>query len=375
MTTETPTRPMRRRSSSRRRRLANATLIAAFLTACAGNDPATTEPGSDPTRSEVAVPIATGDIPGATDAPPAAVLTVEDSSTAEPGDVVVETRSEIGPRALDIEAAMMMVVDSIDVSGDDILVRLRVVNGSDQIFNVGVAHTWYGPLLEIRDNHDNTYRALAVEPAGVDSHSVSHMRFRLEGPFDPDAEEFTVELATNGGRLTTDLIAAPDGDVVRWWSTSPAVTFTDVVVSDQDNRSVQVLDVADRGTHLDVSIRASDASSAGFSIPDDVSATLTLADGTKLKPLQFERMETRQASQFTGVLRFLGTLPTGSRALSLNMAGIDVEIPLDCRDAACPARSPIEPRFAELPALPDLLHFMVKTEPLPTSTITIVPEG
>ncbi len=343
MTTGTPTRPMRRRSTSRRRRLANAMLIAAFLTACAGNDPATTEP-------------------------------VEDSSTAEPGDVVVETRSEIGPRALDIEAAMMMVVDSIDVSRDDILVRLRVVNGSDQIFNVGVAHTWYGPLLEIRDNRDNTYRSLAVEPAGVDSHSVSHMRFRLEGPFDPDAEEFTVELATNGGRLTTDPIAAPDGDVVRWWSASPAVTFSDVVVSDQDNRSVQVPDVADRGTHFDVSIRANDAS-AGFSIPDDVSATLTLADGTKLTPLQFEQTVTRQAGQLTGVLRFLGTLPTGSGALSLNMAGIDVEIPLDCRDAACPAQSPIEPRFAELPVLPDLLHFMVKTEPLPTSTITIVPKG
>lgn len=288
MTTQTRTQPMRRRSSPRRRRLAGALLVAVVVSACAGRDSATTESGSDPVRSDP-TPIETD------------VVTVGDSTTTEAGDVVVETRNEIGPRALDIEAAMMMVVDSIDVSDDDIFVRLRVVNGSDEFFNVGVEDTLYGPLVEMHDDRGHTYPARAVEPAGVESHSVSTMRFRLEGPLDPGAEEFTVELATNEGRLATEPIAVPDGDAVRWLSESPAVTFSDLVVSDRDDRTVQVLDVVDRGTHLDVSIRASDAS-AGFSIPDDASATLTLADGTELPPLQLDRMETEQTNEFTGVI-------------------------------------------------------------------------
>lgn len=318
--------------------LAAALLLAALLSACAGSE--------------------------ATEASPSAVV--------ESGEVVVESRSEIGPRALDIDAAMMLVVDALDVSGDDIFVRVRVVNGSDQFLNVEDEDDLYGPLLVIRDDRNNAYLARAVEPAGVDSYTVGSMRFRVDGPFDPVAEEFTVEVATSRGRLATEPIAAPDGDAVRWLTESPTVLFSDLVVRDQDNRTVHVTGIVDRGTHIDVSVEASDPS-AGFSIPDDVSATLTLADGTELESLVvLDPPSILQSNEFGGVLRFLGAVPAGPGALTLTMAGIDIEIPLNRAAAADRAQAEtIEPPFADPPRLPDLLHFDVTPELLSTTTITI----
>ena len=332
MTTATST------SSRTPRPLASALLIAAVLSACAGSE--------------------------ATEASPSAVV--------ESGEVVVESRSEIGPRALDIDAAMMLVVDALDVSGDDIFVRVRVVNGSDRFLNVEDDDDLYGPLLVIRDDRDNAYLARAVEPAGVDRYTVGSMRFRVDGPFDPVAEEFTVEVATSRGLLATEPIAAPDGDVVRWLTESPTALFSDLIVTDQDNRTVRVTGIVDRGTHIDVSVEVRDPS-AVFSLPDDVSATLTLADGTELESLVvLDPPAILQSNEFSGVLRFLGAVPAGSGALTLTMAGIDIEIPLDRAAAAYPTQAgTIEPPFADPPRLPDLLHFDVNPELLSTTTITI----
>ena len=305
------------------------------------------------------------------DAPPPEVVSVDGSSDNEPDELVVESRVEIGPRALDIDAAMMLVVDALDVSGDDIFVRVRVVNASDQFLNVEDEDNLYGPLLVIRDDRDNTYPARAVEPAGVASYTVGDMRFRVDGPFDPDAEDITVEVATSRGILATEPIAAPDGGVVRWLTESPAVRSFDSAVGDQDDRTVRVTGIVDRGTHLDVSVEASDPS-AGFSIPDDVSATLTSADGTELESLVPDPSAILQTNEFGGVLRFLGMLPAGSAALTLTVAGVDIEIRLDKAAAAVPALSgTVEPPFADPSRLPDLLHFDVHPEPLPTTTITI----
>lgn len=361
MTTRTSTRPTASRSSHVSPfhvGLASALFVAVVLAACAGGGAATTETASDPARSETR-----------SSASSETIVTEDVAGTSR--DVVAETRSEIGPRALDVDAAMMLVVDALDLSGDDIFVRVRVVNGSDQFLNVEDENDLYGPLLVIRDDRDNTYPARAVEPAGVGSYTVGRMRFRVDGPFDPRADEFTVEVATSRGRLTTDPIAVPEGGVVRWWTESPPMHFSDRAVGGQDARTVHVTDIVDRGSHIDVRVEASDPS-AGFSIPDDVSATLTLADGSEFASLVLDPSAVLQTDEFGGVLRFLGTVPDGSDALMLSIAGMDVEIQLERASAGAPAQSTaIEPPFADPPRLPDLLHFDVHPEPLPTTTITI----
>ncbi|MGA9275789.1 hypothetical protein [Ilumatobacter sp.] len=316
-------------------------LIAAVLSACAGS-------------SDSATPATTGSTT---------------ASTIEAGDGVAEIRSEIGPRAFGGDDAMM-VLDSIDVSGDDIFVRLRVVNGSDRFLNVGVQDTWYGPLLEMRDSLGNTYPARAVEPDGVEAYSVGDLRLRLAGPLDPEAEEFALELATDRGTLVTDAIPVPTGDGVRWWVESPPMDFADPAVGGRGGRTVEVLDVVDRGSHLDVSFRAVDDSTE-FDLPHDAIATLTLADGTEIPSIPFEHVATENSGMFSGVLRFLGTT-TGSDALSLNVAGVDVEIPPDCGDEDCrplSSASATEPPLAVGAVLPELLHQIRTTEPLPPSSV------
>ena len=353
-----------------RGRLSGVILVATLLSACAGSGSASTRSGSDPVSSD-ATPGAS-DVAATTDdsSPPDAVaVTVEAQSDTGSDDVDTENRQEIGPRVLDADGTVMMVVDSLDVSGDDILVGLRVVNGSDGFLNVSVDYTRYGPLLVVRDDRGNTDSSLAIEPAGIESHQIGRLGFRLHGPFDPDATEFTVELATNRGLLTTEPIPAPASDVVRWWRESPPMTFSDLAGTDHD-RTIQVEQVVDRGTHVDVSVRATDGS-AGFSIPDDTHATLTMSDGAELESLPPDPLAPDQAAQqvdaFTGILRFVGTLPTGAEAITLHLAGVDVDIPL----AAQPPSTTDDPPLADLPGLRDLLDRKLTTEPLPTSTITI----
>jgi hypothetical protein len=318
MTTTTPTSRQRSLRSRRRQLLVSTLLIATIVAACAGSDPATSES--------------------------------------------VETRTQIGPRAIDIDRKMMMVVDSIDASNEDIRVRIRVANLSDQPLDVGVDDTIYGPLLTIRDDLENAYPAIAVEPAGIYSHSIGRFDLRLVGPFDPDAADFTVELATQRGTLITNQVPALDGDSVQWWSETPAVLFPDLSISGQDGRTVRVLDVADRGTHLEVSIEANDTSTE-FSGPADERATLTLADGTELESLPPDSSGTHQADTMTGVLRFPGALPTQLEPLVLNIAGLNVKIP----PTQWPSAS-AEPSLAGLAQLPDLVHAKIFNDPLPIST-------
>jgi hypothetical protein len=337
------TRPQRTRS---RQKLGSALLVAAVVSACSGNGDATTET-------------------------PSTVVTVADPPNTETSGADTDIPREIGPRALDVDAAVMMVVDAIDVSGDDLFVRVRVVNASDQFLNVEANDALYGPLLVMSDNRDNVYPARAVEPAGVDVYSVGQMRFRFDGPMDSDAEEITFEISTSRGRFRTEPTAVPDGGIARWWIESPTIAFSDLVVSDGDNRIVQVVEIADRGTHIDLTVQASDASD-GFALPGDVKAELTLDDGTTLESLPFSSSAARQSNEFTAVLRFLGTLPSEPGALTLHMAGVDLEIPLNCANAACLEQPPaIEPAAAASPRLPDLLDLIVKPEPLPTSTISL----
>jgi hypothetical protein len=329
-----------------RRKLASAVLLVGVVSACAGNDDAAPE-----TRSSV--------------------VTVPDPPNTESSDADSDTPDEIGPRALDADEGVMMVVDAVDVSGDDLFVRVRVVNASDQFLNVEPSDALYGPLLVMSDNRDNIYPSRAVEPAGVDSYSVGEMRFRFDGPLDPEAEQIAFEIGTSRGRLATEPTAVPDGGVARWWIVSPAFVFSELVVSDGDNRTVQVVDIADRGTHLDLTVQASDPSD-GFALPADVNAELTLDDGTTLNSLPFSPPAAPRSNEFSAVLRFLGTLPTEPGSLILHVAGVDIEITLDCVDPGCPEQPPaLEPTAASSPRLPDLLDLIVKPEPLPTSTITL----
>lgn len=331
-----------RHIGSGRRRMVSGLVVTALLSACTGSGSST----------------------GSTDPPVRSEATAAD-------DEVAETQREVGPRALDIEAGLMMVVDAVDVSGDDMFVRVRVVNASEKFVNVQEESGLYGPLLVIRDDHDNSYPARAVEPAGVHASSVGEMRFRIDGPLDPAAQEITFEIATTVGRLETTPIAVPDGGVARWLTESPIVTFAEPVLGERGNRAVQVLDIADRGTHLEVTTRVRDESEE-LTIPGDVSATLTSADGIAFTSLPLDSRRPEQSTEFTGVLRFLGTLPTEGGVMTLRMAGVDVEIELPCAQRSCPEPSTsaqTELPFAISARLPDLLHFDVKPHPLPGTTI------
>ncbi|NND74319.1 MAG: hypothetical protein HKN44_04875 [Ilumatobacter sp.] len=307
---------------------------------------------------------ATTDGVPATTAPPSSDVVVTTRIT-EPPVADVETRHQIGPRAIDVDRAMMLVVDSIDTSGDDIFIRVSVVTLGDEAVDVGVDDAIYGPLLELRDDLGNRYPARAVEPAGVYGHSVGRFDLRLEGPFDPAGTELTVELATQRGLLTTAPVEALAGDAVQWWSESPPVSFAEPVVGSLDDRTVEVLEVVDRGTHLDVSFRAS-APSSGFA-PGDVRATLTLSDGTELTaiPPDVDAAAAAQPRAMSGVLRFPGTLPIESEAVLLSIAGIDIQIP-----AVPHGSTAAEPPVAGLPQLPGLIHAKIFNDPLPPSSVT-----
>lgn len=346
----------------------------AVLSACSAGESSTPESTADP------VPPATP--PAPTDPTTTAadtsttivgttIVGTSPTGTAPPADtrVVEEFRREIGPRALDVDASMMMVLDSIDMSGDDLFVRLRVVNASDRFLNVEAEETRYGPLLELHADDGATYLARAVEPIGVDVFSIGQLRLRLDGPFDRDAEEFTIEINTSRGRLMTEPIPTPTGDIVRWWTEAAPVAFDDPPAATRDDRIVEVFAVVDRGTHVDVAIRAVDEG-GGFDVPADATATLHLPDGTELRSLPIADTTGGSGEQFDAVLRFVGRVPAGSGSVALRVAGVEVEIPLSCDRAVC-ADAAIEPPHAAPSRLPDLLHQYLTTDPLPASTLTV----
>ena len=78
----------------------------------------------------------------------------------------------------------------------------------------------------MRDDLGNAYAAKSVEPAVVEGWSVTHFDLRVNGPFDPEASKFTVEIATTSGLLTTEPAPAPVGDVAQWWTEAPPVPPT-----------------------------------------------------------------------------------------------------------------------------------------------------
>ena len=102
---------------------------------------------------------------------------------------------------------------------------------------MGVQGTIYGPLLVMRDDRDNLYESLAVEPAGVPGRRVADLSFRLTGPLDPDATSFTLELATQRGRLTSPTAPLPTHDGIRWRIDDPTAatpTSTDTNPDESD---------------------------------------------------------------------------------------------------------------------------------------------
>lgn len=138
------------------------------------------------------------------------------SSILVDADRSIELRDETGPSADVPDHDMAMMVDAVEVDGDHILVRLRVVNRDDGYLDLGVQGTRYGPLLVMRDDRDHVYEGRAVEPAGIPGERVADLSFRLDGPLDPDAETFTLELTTQRGPILSPSEALPEGDGVRW---------------------------------------------------------------------------------------------------------------------------------------------------------------
>lgn len=305
-------------------------------TACAGSDAATTESVADSSRVE-----------------DPAITVVDD----------VEFRSEIGPRVFDVERSMMLLVDSIEVSEDSIHISARVVNLGEEGFDVGAEDTRYAPLVVLRDDLGNTYPALANEPAGVRAASVSHFELRLEGPLDPDATELTVELTTNKGLLTTEPFPTLQGGAIRWWSEAPPVPLSDVIAGDQGAPALEVLELVDRGTHLDVSFQASGAA-AEVSGTGEVRATLT-GEETELESLTVTGEEPHESGSIDGVLTFPGALPIGSDTVTLNVNDITLEIP-----TTQPSSGAAEPPFADLARLPDLINAKINNRLLPPSIVT-----
>lgn len=142
-------------------------------------------------------------------------------------DGQIEFRDEVGPHVEAPDRAMAMTVDAVETAGDHVLIRLRVENSDDGYLDMGVQGTIYGPLLVMRDDRDNMYESLAVEPAGVPGRRIADLSFRLTGPLDPDATRFTLELATQRGPLTSPTAPLSTQDGVRWRIDDPtAATLT-----------------------------------------------------------------------------------------------------------------------------------------------------
>lgn len=277
----------------------------------------------------------------------------------EPAESVGQI-ARIGPRTMDAAREMMVIIDSIVDSDDDIRVRMRIVNLGEEPFDVGAEDTFYAPLIVLVDDLGNSYPGVAVEPAGIDGRSVGHFDLRVDGPLDPDASQFTVEVTTIRGPIATPPAPAPVGDAAQWLVETHAVAMS--TEADDGDRSVTVLDVADLGTHVAVSVRVSDPS--GLAMPDDLRATLRSADATSLEALP-PTVSAGRHTALSAVLRFPGTLPFEAGPLTLSVAGVDVEIP----DMGSPAeRTGDDTAFADVARLPELIHARIDVEPLPTST-------
>lgn len=149
----------------------------------------------------------------------------DDDATTEARSTVgsaIDFRDEVGPQVDAPDRAMAMTVDAIDITGDDILVRLRVSNSDDGYLDLGVEGTIYGPLLVMRDDRGSVYESYAVEPAGIPGRRIADLSIRLAGPLDRDATSFTLELATQRGPLTSPAATLPERDGIRWRVDDPA---------------------------------------------------------------------------------------------------------------------------------------------------------
>lgn len=174
----------------------------------------------DRRRSAVAAAVAAASIvPACADDGPSRSGPTTEPSGGDPA--AVERRAEPGPVAIAPDHAMSMVLDALEVVGDDIFVRLRVVNGLDRFLDIGVTDSRYGPLLVMTDDLGNRYPAEAVEPIGIHPSSIGHLRLRLAGPLHADATTFSLEVPTDRGPLTSESAPTPSGAAVAWWITPP----------------------------------------------------------------------------------------------------------------------------------------------------------
>ena len=108
----------------------------------------------------------------------AACATPDDNAsigTAADADAPIALRDGVGPHVNAPDRAMAMTLDAVEIAGDDILMRLRVENSDDNYLDMGVQDTIYGPLLVMRDDRDNQYESLAVEPAGVPGRRIADL--------------------------------------------------------------------------------------------------------------------------------------------------------------------------------------------------------
>lgn len=337
---------------------ASAVIVVVLASACAGDG---SEPIDDVAMSERAgAGEASSDSIAAAAEPASPALAGSVTVSADDdAPLAVEDRLEIGPRAVDLERSMTMVVDSLDASGDDIFIRLRIANFRDEYLDLGVQHTRIGPLVVMYDDRGSSYESLAVEPAGIQPSSVGYVRFRLAGPLDPAAEEFIVELASQRGTLITPPAPTPIGGSVRWMdaraSSTPGPTVT------HGERVIRAREFVDHGTHVEILIEASDSSN-DLAVADMLDTTLIARDGTRIQPFGLSAPAEPRVDVLTAELRF-PVPPSGMDDVTLEMAGVAVGVP----DVFSPAPD-VDPSFAESPRLPDLLDQWITFERLSTAT-------
>lgn len=273
-----------------------------------------------------------------------------------------EVRPHVGPRAFDDVAATLVVLDALESAGDDVFVRLRVVNGSATFLDLGVRDTFYGPLAVMTDDLGGDYPAFAVEPTGVDAHSVGQLRLRLRGPLDPAASELTLRLETIRGPLTIDRVPAPCGDAVAWWSEGLPVSVDGAATAGHGERTMRVTEVVDRGSHLEVALEVEAASDGGLG-----PVSLTSTDDGEYPLVPFGAEPRTPAGTSVVILRFVGPFDDAVGALRLTAARVELDIPTIDPSGAGTASG--DPPVAPSAQLPELLHHWLTDEPLPLSVV------
>lgn len=313
--------------------------------------------------SEVARP----DDEGGREADDATEATVDEGGG--PGGPEPDVRHDGSPRAFDPAARTMLVLDALELSGDDVFVRLRIANGSGESLDLGVRDTFYGPLGVMSDDLGNSYPARAVEPAGIAAWSVADLRLRLRGPLDPGATELTFLVETRRGPLTVGPVPAPRNEAVSWPLERRPTQFDDPIVGSREGRTIRVTGVVDRGSHVTVSVEVDGAPSPLDGVIGD--AALTSAGGDEFVVVPPEPRSPVATEPIVLDLRFVGAPLAGAGPARLRLAGVDVEIPSlgGEPEATGSADRPSDPEIPlpASPRLPDLIDMWLTDEPLPPS--------